>query len=366
MTEEDLGWLRLHLTPGLGRVSLLRLMEAFGDQERILAASPASWQHRAGVRPELAEAVPAADHLTVRCAVQALEKAEARIIALADSDNYPPLLKTIHDPPALLYLRGRLPPAEALAVVGSRRSSENGRRLTTGICQELAERGLGVVSGLARGIDTAAHRGALQGAGYTAAILGCGIDRIYPPENARLSHHILDQGGGILSEYPPGAPPLAGHFPGRNRIISGLCRGVMVVEAAEESGSLITAEFALEQGREVFAVPGPLFSENSRGVNRLLKDGAHLVTETGDILNLLWPQSPPPQVQRQQNSFAESLSTQERRVYEQLDTTPLHIDELGRATGLTPMELSAILLHLELAGGVEQLPGTYYVRSRKP
>jgi DNA processing protein len=365
MTDQDIGWLRLHLTPGLGRVAMLRLMEAFGGLEQIMTAPADHWQQLAGVRKEVTRAIPATDHLAVREARMALDKAEARIIPLSDS-NYPPLLKTIHDPPAILYLRGQLPPGEAMAIVGSRRSSGSGRRLTAALSQELAERGIGIVSGLARGIDTAAHQGALDGGGYTAAVLGCGIDRIYPPENARLFYHILDQGGGILSEYAPGAPPLAGHFPGRSRIISGLCRGVMVVEAAEESGSLITADFALEQGREVFAVPGPVFSENSRGVNRLLKDGARLVTETGDILSMLWPQSLNPTRRRQQDTFAERLPDKDRRVYEQLANDPLHIDELGRLSGLTPMELSAILLHLELAGGVEQLPGKHYVRSRKP
>jgi DNA processing protein len=366
MTKEEIGWLRLHLTPGLGRAYLLRLMDAFGPPEQILAASVESWQQQAGVRPEVARAVPGNEHRTVQEAVRILEKAGARIIALADRDHYPPLLKTIHDPPALLYLRGQLPPAEAFAVVGSRRASESGRRITGGLSRELAERGIGIVSGLARGIDTAAHQGALDGNGYTAAILGCGIDRIYPPENARLFHRILDQQGGILSEYPPGAPPLAGHFPGRNRIISGLCRGVMVVEAADESGSLITADFALEQGREVFAVPGPILSDNSRGVNGLLKDGARLVTEASDILATLWPQALNPVLRRQQNTFAEGLPEPDRRIYEQLSNYPLHVDELGRACGLTPMELSAILLHLELAGGIEQLPGKHYVRSRKP
>jgi DNA processing protein len=365
MTEEETGWLRLHLTPGLGRTYLLRLMEAFGSPDRILTAPPQKWQQYAGIRPEVAKAVPAASHLAVREAAKALAKTEAHLIALSDH-RYPPLLKTIHDPPALLYLRGQLPPAEAFAIVGSRRSSESGRRITGNLSRELAERGIGIISGLARGIDTAAHQGALDGNGYTAAVLGCGIDRIYPPENARLLHRILDQGGGILSEYPPGAPPLAGHFPGRNRIISGLSRGVMVVEAAEESGSLITADFALEQGREVFAVPGPVLSDNSRGVNRLLKDGARLVTESSDIIALLWPQTLHPKVRRQQDTFAEHLPEADRRVYQQLGDDPLHIDELGRACGLTPMELSAILLHLELAGGVEQLPGKHYVRSRKP
>ncbi len=168
--------------------------------------------------------------------------------------------------------------------------------------------------------------------------------------------------GAILSEYPPGTPPLAGHFPGRNRIISGLCRGVLVVEAAEKSGSLLTADFALDQGRDVFAVPGPVTSPVSSGVHQLLKDGAHLVTAAADILSVLWPQMPRREARRAEESFAAGLSGDDLRLIETLTYEPLHIDYLARISGLTPMEVSAILLHLELLGGVESLPGMRYIR----
>jgi DNA processing protein len=365
LTEKDKGWLRLHLTRGLGRGGIIRLLECFGSLEAVLAAPAAEWTARAGIRAAVAAALPPAAAPEVAAAAGALERAGARIIPLWDEARYPPLLRAIHDPPALLYLLGDLPAAETLAVVGARQASANGRHLTATICAEMAERGITVVSGLARGIDTAAHQGVLDGGGRTVGVLGCGIDRVYPPENARLFVRILEQGG-ILSEYPPGTPPLAGHFPGRNRIISGLARGVLIVEAAEGSGSLITADFALEQGREVFAVPGPVYAPTSGGVNRLLKEGAHLVTEARDILDILWPQLPPQAVTRRQDLFAESLPETPRALYNQLGAEPLHVDELARRCGLTPMEVSAILLHLELQGGVEQLPGMRYVRSRRP
>jgi DNA processing protein len=363
MTSHEKAWLRLHLTPGLGRSGLLRLLQAFGSPGAILAADPSSWSEQAGIRSSLARDVPAASNPIVAEAQSRMEQVGARIVAF-DDDDYPPLLKAIHDPPALLYARGKLPEAEALAVVGARRATAAGKRLTEEICAEVGSRRITVVSGLARGIDTAAHRGALVGGGGTVAVLGCGIDRVYPPENARLFHHILEQGA-IVSEYPPGTPPLAGHFPGRNRIISGMCRGVLVVEAAEGSGSLITADFALEQGREVFAVPGAVFAATAEGVNGLLKEGARLVTEAADILEVLWPEVPSGAARRHEETLASSLSGSALALFQHLGQEPLHIDELVQKTGLTPMEVSVILLTLELQGGAEQLPGMRYVR-RKP
>jgi len=365
MTKEEQGWLRLHLTRGLGRTGLVRLIDAFGSLEAILAAGPAAWVSRAGIRPGVASAFAEVDRDDLAAAVEALERAGARIIPLCDDTAYPPLLRQIHDPPALLYVRGRLPQIDSLAVVGARHASQAGRQLTRQLCAELAGRGITIVSGLARGIDTAAHQGALEGEGVTVGVLGCGIDRVYPPENDRLFLRILERGA-ILSEYPPGTLPLAGHFPGRNRIISGLCRGVLIVEAAEESGSLITADFALEHGREVFAVPGAVFSPTSRGVNRLLKEGARPVTEAADILEVLWPQLPSRDARQCQEAWSEKLKGSALRLYQELGQAPLHIDELARTSGLTPMEVSAILLTLELQGGVEQLPGMRYVRRRPP
>ncbi len=363
MNLEQQGWLRLHLTRGLGRVGILRLMEAFGSLDTILAATPAHWREKAGIRRDVAGGLPETDAPVFLKNLQRLQKLEVHIVSLWDGDDYPALLRTIHDPPALLYIRGRIPGQQALAVVGSRRASATGLNLTREICRELAARDVTIISGLARGVDSAAHQGALDGEGYTLGVLGCGIDRVYPPENARLFQQVLKKGA-ILSEYPPGTPPLAGHFPGRNRIISGLCQGTLVVEAAEGSGSLITAEFALEQGREVFAVPGPVHLDTGRGVNQLLKDGAYLVTEPQDILQVLWPDRPLAKVRQKEESLARCLTTQQLKVFKNLGSEPLHVDDLVRKSGLTPMEVSAILLHLELQGGVQQLPGMRFIRGR--
>ncbi len=365
LTPEELSWLRLHLTPGLGRKGIIRLVERFGSVEAILDASPSAWTAEAGIRPSVAAARHPFASDAVEQARLCLEKFSTRILTLWDEDRYPARLRQIPDPPAILYLRGQLPQGPSLAVVGARKASTAGRRLTADLCSELASRGVAIVSGLARGIDTAAHEGALAAEGLTLAVLGCGIDRIYPPENSRLFHRIAAEGG-ILSEYPPGTPPAPGHFPGRNRIISGLCQGVLIVEAAKGSGSLITAEFALEQGREVFAVPGPVYSATSGGVNRLIKDGAHVVTEVNDILPVLWPGAPTRQQQKKQDLLVANLSGPALQLYQILGAEPLHVDELARKSGLTPMELSAILLHLELQGGVEQLPGSRYMRRLRP
>jgi len=363
LTDVERAWLRLHLTRGLGRNGLLRLMDVFGSPEAILAATEKDWIARAGIREAVAKGRSAVDDTSLNQTITLLDNHQVRLLTLWD-DAYPELLRVLHDPPAILYLRGDLTDEPVLAVVGARRASEAGRRLTGELCRELASRGITIVSGLARGIDTAAHEGALQGQGRTIGVLGCGIDRIYPPENSRLFQRIIEQGA-ILSEYPPGTPPLAGHFPGRNRIISGLAQGVLIVEAAEGSGSLITAEFALEQGREVFAVPGSVYAETSGGVNQLLKDGAHLVTDVEDILSVLWPGVPSRRQQEAEDALLTELAPEARKVYQLLTVNPLHIDELARKSGLTPMELSAILLHLELQGGVEQLSGMRYVRCRR-
>jgi DNA processing protein len=361
MTETEQDWLRLHLTPGLGRKGLFRLLQHFATPRTALEHAPIGWQGVAGVRRT--GLVPTLSDPQFLAARRQIEQSQARLVSYWD-EAYPLLLRDIPDPPALLYLRGAAPPAEALAIVGSRNASPTGRHLTAEIARELASRGIGIVSGLARGIDTAAHEGALAGQGPTVAVLGCGIDRIYPPENERLFKRILAEGGTLVSEYLPGADPLAGNFPGRNRLISGLCRGVLIVEAALGSGSLITADFALEQGRDVFAVPASIASPVGNGVNLLLKDGAFLVTESDDILERLWPRCPSAPVQKQEAQLDLTLPEDARSVYALLGEVPLHIDELVGKCALTPFALSAILLDLELRGGVEQLPGMRYIRYR--
>lgn len=362
--NDTLSWLRLHLTPGLGRSGLFHLIRHFGSPGAALQALPDRWQQRSGVRADLARLVPAADDPRVVSALERFEACAAWLLSFWDPD-YPAPLKQIPDPPALLYGRGAIPAGDMLAIVGSRKPTPVGRQLAESLAEQLAGQGVAVVSGLARGIDTAAHRGVLNAGGVTFGVLGCGIDQVYPPEHEQLYRQLLERGG-LLSEYPPGTAPLPGHFPGRNRIISGLAQGTLVIEAAAGSGSLITVEFALEQGREVFAVPGGIDRPVSAGTNQLIKDGAHPVTEAIDILQRLWPerlcQPRPRNVQHPPTDLSEPA----RNILCLLGLEPLHVDELAGKSGLTPMELSVILLQLELQGGVEQLPGARYIRGRKP
>ncbi|WP_305044137.1 DNA-processing protein DprA [Geoalkalibacter sp.] len=363
LSRRELDWLRLSLTPGLGRKALRRLHETFGGVAAIVADTTPRRLARAGLSARIAARIPGAEEPRLGQIARRLAAQGVRLASLWDED-FPPLLAAIPDPPALLYVRGQWPPPPGLAVVGSRRAGEESRRLVREICRDLAAAGLCIISGLARGIDTAAHLGALDAGGPTVAVLGCGIDRAYPPENARLFEQIA-RNGTLISEYAPGTPPLPGNFPGRNRIISGLARGVLVAEAAAGSGSLITAEFALEQGREVFALPGSPFGPQWHGSNGLLKDGAHLVTEARDLMDLLGADRPEPSVVPPPRP-APTLSAEALRVLGPLSATALHIDEIVRKSGLTPPEVSAILLHLELQGIIRQLPGMHYERRDFP
>jgi DNA processing protein len=363
LSEHERAWLRLHLTQGLGRQGLFDLMTHFKLPTEALQRGTSAWPDKVGRRRAETLSIPSEEDPTFLTAIESLEACRAKIISFWDTD-YPADLKSIHDPPALLYIRGSLPSGEALAVVGSRNASDPGIELTADICFDIAKLGTVIISGLARGIDSAAHRAALEADGLTVAVLGCGIDRIYPPEHQKLFHEITEHGA-VISEYPPGTAPLPGHFPGRNRIISGLSKGVLIVEAAKKSGSLITADFALEQGREVFAIPGAIFAANSDGVNKLLKDGAHLVTETADITDILWPQYRSKQTTSIKTEPL-NLTEPEQNIVQHLTSEPLHIDDLVRKSGLTPMNLSVILLQLELRGAVIQLPGMRYTRNRKP
>ena len=361
MNDSQRALLRLHLTPGLGRVALFKLHRYFGNFPAALTAPPQQLQ-QAGLTQRQINQIPKDSDKVFQTACQLIGKLQIRLLSFWDQD-YPSLLQQIHDPPALLYLRGELPQNDCFAIVGSRRATPGGQQLTRKLANTLAQHDICVVSGLACGIDSAAHRGALEAHGRTIAVLGCGVDQIYPRENRRLYDEILTENA-IISEYPLGTPPLAGHFPGRNRIISGLSHGVLIVEAAEGSGSLITGDFALEQGRELFASPGAVQNPTSKGVNRLIKEGAQVVTEAEDILHNLWPKRLSRSGQKAIDQFAEQLSGNTLKLYRQLSHEPLHIDEIGRKCGLTPMEVSAILLDLELQGGVQMLPGNSYIRGQ--
>lgn len=361
---EHFYWIALRSVNGVGPVLFRRLLERFGTAEAVFAATPAELQGVKGVTPATVAGI--ADDSCRRFAEEECSRIERhgfRLLTFLDAD-YPRRLFEIGDPPPLLYLRGQIPLWDpAVAVVGARRATRDGLRNAERLSRELAEGGVTVVSGLARGVDTAAHIGALAGGGCTVAALGCGVDLDYPPENRKLAEQIAGNGC-IISEFPLGTQPLAEHFPRRNRIISGLSRGVLVVEAVEKSGSLITARYALEQGREVMAVPGSISTAACRGSNRLIKEGGQLVDSVTDILDCCrisrtvadLPLLAEPQPLR----VLHNLTPREAAIYELVARGPRHLDEIIQALELTAAEVSAMVLALELKGALQQLPGSYY------
>jgi DNA processing protein len=354
-------WAALQLVPGLGNARLKNLVASFGSAEQVWQAHRRDLFLRDFLSPAVCNNLLAhrekidIDKFSVSCLKKGIS-----LTCLAD-DDYPPLLAKTFDPPVVLYYRGRLPAGQPLiAVVGARRASAYGLNAATMLASQFVLAGLGVVSGAARGIDTAAHRGALQQTGYTLAVLGCGVDIPYPQENAKILASIAEHGA-IVSEYAPGTPPHAKFFPVRNRIIAGLSRGVVVVEAADRSGSLITADFALEEGRDVFAVPGSIFSAVSRGTNRLIKQGAKPVESAADVLEEYGLAQPAPSVSR-----PPALSAGQSAVIGVLSTdSAVGMEEILATTGMTPQEVVPILVQLELQGLITQYSGQRYVRVPK-
>lgn len=299
---------------------------------------------------------------TVDRMIEEIDKKNINVISL-NSSTYPELLKNICDPPVCLYVKGKLYADElSIAVVGSRRASGYGITVAKKISGELAQSNICVISGMARGIDTAAHVGALSVKGRTIAVLGCGIDLVYPPENKKLMEQIIEYGA-VISEYPPGVEPAPHHFPVRNRIVSGMSVGVLVVEAGEKSGSLITAQLALEQGRDVYALPGNVISINSKGTNKLIQDGAKLVTSVQDILDELhWYKNfNTKNVHFENNSkINSSLDNDEKDVFELLSFESLYIDEIQKKLSINMPLLHSILLSLEMKGLIKRDPGGKY------
>lgn len=366
-------WFQLRAVPRLGDAGLCRLMETFGSPEAVLQASLDSLQAGGSISRAVAQAIQQGPDRETQEAIdrelELLERLRISVVTYLDA-AYPARLKTIADPPPLLYLSGALEEKDrhAVAIVGARRATAAGRLVTEHLSRDLAEAGFTVVSGLARGVDAAAHRGALAAQGRTVAVLGCGIDRTYPPEHRTLRQQIEAQGA-VLSEFPLGAYPHAYHFPRRNRIISGLSLGVMVTEATLQSGSLITARLAAEQGREVFAVPGFVQAENSRGPNGLIKQGAKLVETVADVIEELLPQLDVPFRERlqarcpKQAEDRPQLEEAERRLHDALSFEPMPIDDLIACTGLPAAEVAGLLLAMELKGAVRQLSGRSYIRT---
>jgi len=358
---EEYYWLGLKAVAGIGNVTFRRLLERFDSPESVFKAAAADLLTVRGVTPLVVDSIRSGiwqDFAGKES--QKLQTSGARLVTFISAE-YPKSLFEIPDPPPFLYVRGQLPSSEpCIAIVGSRRASSYGLQTTARLAEALAQHKVNVVSGMARGVDTAAHKGALRGGGRTTGVLGCGIDKVYPPENRKLFDEAAAQGC-LISEFPLGTSPLAENFPRRNRIISGLSRGVLVVEAAENSGSLITAQFALEHGRDVFAVPGNISFATSKGSNRLIKQGAKLVDCVEDILEEL-----PGYFAGSDNtvgcisSRCFSLTPKEAAIYELLIRSPMHIDDIITQTELTAGEVSSMLLHLELKGAVTPMPGTHY------
>lgn len=358
------GWLALHMIPGLGNIAGRNLLDRFGSPEQIFKATVSELMTVEGVRKEAAQHIVKREYTADPSSeLGRIEKCGARIITYADP-NYPSALKEIHDPPMILYSKGEdIPPNLTLvAVVGSRNPTHYGLGTAEKVGQGLARRGLGVVSGMARGIDSAAHWGCLGGRGFTIAVLGTGIDIIYPPSNKKLFHQIIEKGA-VISEFPLGTPPEPKNFPIRNRIISGLSRGVVVVEATKNSGSLITASQALEQGREIFAVPGSINSFKSTGCHLLIKQGARLIENSDDILDELGLNYPYiPKTDTFKDQPMPPLDEYERTIYDIIGDYPIHIDQIARLSNLKPGEVSSTLMRMELKGIVRQLPGKTFVR----
>ena len=348
-------WFALKSVPMVGNVTFRRLLERFHGPEQVLRASESELSSTKGVSSAAVAAIRGHDFRPF--AEQECEKLSqngARVVTLLD-EEYPKILLEIADPPPYLYVKGDMRGTQpALAIVGSRRASTYGKLTTTKLAAELAGHGITVVSGMARGVDTAAHSGALAAGGRSVGVLGCGVDVVYPPESRNLFAEMGEKGA-LISEFPLGTLPLAENFPRRNRIISGISQGVLVVEAMENSGSLITAQCALDQGRDVFAIPGNINTSSSRGTNRLIKQGAKLVESVEDILEELPGSSPRPGGATATPDL--SLTPHEAAVYSLLTPAPLHIDEIIVRSGLTVGDVSSILLRLELKGALLQLPG---------
>lgn len=389
LAAETKSLIHLNLIPGIGNYTIRRLLASFGSAERSVAATSEELAQVDGLTPDVREQlIDGRSRAPLAQELELIQQHQCHIVTISD-DAYPSLLKQIDDPPVLLYIVGKFPIPDTLsiAIVGSRGPTEYGKTTSQQLSQQLAARGITIVSGFARGIDTCVHRGALEAGGDTIAVFGCGLSIIYPEANRALAAEIIESGA-LVSEFPMTMPPRGANFPRRNRVISGLTSGTLVVEASERSGSLITARHAVEQGREVFAVPGQIFSNMSRGTHSLINQGATLINSVDDLLDALphnyaqilggksleppsakqtdkitRPQSvekrstPTPQPKANLN-----LTPEEQTVLSAMDADSVHIDEITRVTQLPIGKVSSLLVMLELKGIVQQLPGKQFVK----
>ena len=351
-------WIWLATIPGISLKKFYRLIGVYEDARAVWDNVGDENMHFLG--PQALEALRAArsEEYFYRLFAR-LEQLDVDVVTRLSAD-YPPRLSAIYDPPAVLYKRGEadLAAERMFSIVGSRRASRDGQRAAREFAESLAVQDVTVVSGLAHGIDTCAHEGALKGRGPTIAVLGCGVDVVYPPENDRLMAEIIDRGGAVISEYPPGTQPLRSHFPARNRIIAGLSRGTLLVEGAQGSGAMITIDFANEQGRDVFAVPGGIYSPQSAMPNRLIAEGATPTFSAWDILEYYrWAERPS---EAPTKAPEIELDDEERRIVEPLKIEEMSFDELAAATGIPPARLNSHLTILELRGIIVKAPGGLY------
>ncbi|HWP57228.1 MAG TPA: DNA-processing protein DprA [Candidatus Acidoferrales bacterium] len=365
--EESGFWLALAQVEGLGSAGAKKLIEHFGTPQAAFAAAEAELSEVPGLdRRALRGLLGFRAWERVQRELARVREAQVTLVAL-NHPGYPPRLRQLPDAPPFLYVRGELRAEDerAVAVVGSRSASPYGLKIARELCRDLSALGFTIVSGLARGIDGEAHAAALAAGGRTIAVLGSGVDVIYPGEHRALADRMAGGAGAVLSELRLGTRPLAHHFPARNRIISGLALGVVVVEATERSGSLITARLAMDQGREVFAVPGQAGASRSRGTHQLIREGAKLVENVDDILEEIAPQLRPSAraASARGAPVPEDLEEEQRKIWQLIQLAPLQIDELIDASGLSPARVSEILLRLEIRGLARQLPGKRFLAS---
>ena len=359
-------WIALRLVRGVGNVTYRQLLDRFVSPREILRTSPAILTE-AGISARVAQGIAAFDQWKeVEAELEQLARLNACLVTQTDAE-YPERLRQIHDPPPFLYTRGRFASQDdlAIAIVGARTASTYGRKMAQELAHELAGCGVCVVSGLARGIDSEAHQAALEAGGRTIAVLGSGLDVVYPREHIALAEQIAESGA-VVSEFSFGSQPEAGNFPYRNRVISGISLGTVVVEATEKSGSLITAQCALDQNREVFAVPGLVTASRSRGPHRLIKDGAKLVESIDDILSEIAPALARTDRAEKNETSAPvvPLEPDEERLFQLFPEEAVHVDTLITGSGLEPARVLEVLLGLELKGIVTQLPGMYFTATR--
>lgn len=355
--------LRLYLVEGIGSTRLRLLIGKFRSVDAVFQASEKELMSVERIDFKIARRIKCTSNDTaVENQLRLIEKSRTQVITIWDKE-YPENLKKIFDPPAILFVRGKIAREDncAIAVVGTRIPTTYGKYCADSLSRRLAQKGITIASGMARGIDTIAHHAALSAGGRTIAVLGCGVDVIYPAENNRLYETIIENGA-VISEFLMGAKPDAPNFPRRNRIVSGLCLGVLVVEAGKRSGALITANLALEHNREVFAIPGNINSPKSVGCNQLLSEGARLVVQVENIIDELKPQLSHLLKSEKSHPKQLSLSKSEQKMYEYLSTEAIHIDKVATETGLSVPQSLGVLLTLEMKELIRQLPGKYFMR----